>query len=169
MNNAAPQNDRAQSWAQFLLGLPTAATGTVANPGGNISQFDTAALGEFSQMYHHFFVQDDWRINDRLTVNAGLRFEINNGMREAENRNLAGYDFLTPNPIKATARANYERNPIPQLPVSEFSATGGLLFANGAVNETVTKLLPRAAAAYLFGERQVRVPGCSLMVTSPPP
>ena len=44
--------------------------------------------GEFSQTYHHFFVQDDWRVNDRLTVNAGVRFEINNGMREVENRNL---------------------------------------------------------------------------------
>ena len=43
-------NDRAQSWAQFLLGLPTAATGTVANAGGRISQFEIASPGEFSQI-----------------------------------------------------------------------------------------------------------------------
>ena len=160
--NNSPTNDRAQSWAQFLLGLPTAATGTVASAGGNISQFDTAAQGEFSQMYHHFFVQDDWRVNDRLTLNAGLRLEINNGMKEAENRNLAGYDFATPNPIEAQARANYAKNPIAQVPVSEFDVTGGLLFANGAVNETVTKLLPRAAAAYMLTERTVLRGGVGL-------
>ena len=162
LNNSAPQNDRAQSWAQFLLGLPTAATGTVASAGGNISQFDTAAQGEFSQMYHHFFVQDDWRVNDRLTVNAGVRLEINNGMTEAEDRNLAGYDFATPNPIEAQASANYANNPIPQVPVNDFHVTGGLLFANGAVNETVTKLLPRAAAAYMLTERTVLRGGVGL-------
>ena len=32
-SNSAATNDRAQSWAQFLLGLPTAATGAVATPG----------------------------------------------------------------------------------------------------------------------------------------
>jgi hypothetical protein len=162
LNNSAAQNDRAQSWAQFLLGLPTAATGTVASAGGNISQFDTAAQGEFSQMYHHFFVQDDWRVNDRLTVNAGVRLEINNGMTEADDRNLAGYDFATPNPIEAQARANYANNPIPQVPVNDFHVTGGLLFANGAVNETVTKLLPRAAAAYMLTERTVLRGGVGL-------
>ena len=162
LNNSAAQNDRAQSFAQFLLGLPTAATGTVANPGGNISQFDTAAQGEFTQRSHHFFVQDDWRVNDRLTVNAGLRLEINNGMREAENRNLGGYDYVTANPIEAQAQAAYAKNPIPQIPVADFRVTGGLLFADGPVNETVTKWLPRAAAAYMLGEKTVLRGGVGL-------
>lgn len=154
-NNSAPTNDRAQAWAQFLLGLPTAATGRVANPGGNISQFDIASPGEFSQMYHGLFVQDDWRVTDRLTVNAGVRLEINGGMREAENRNLAGFDFVTPNPIEAAARARYAAKPIPQVPVDQFRVLGGLQFADGAVNNTVTKFLPRGAFAYMLDPKTV--------------
>ena len=88
-SNSAATNDRAQSWAQFLLGLPTAATGTVATPGTSSSQFEIASPGEFSQMYHGLFVQDDWRVNRRLTVNLGLRLEINRGCPKRENRNLA--------------------------------------------------------------------------------
>jgi hypothetical protein len=162
LNNSAPQNDRAQSWAQFLLGLPTAATGTVANAGGNISQFDIASPGEFSQMYHGLFAQDDWRVSDRLTVNLGLRLEVNNGMRESENRNLAGFDFETPNPIQAAAVAAYANNPIPQLPVSAFRVIGGLRFADGAVNKTVTKLLPRGAIVYMLDPKTVLRGGVGL-------
>ena len=162
LNNSAPTNDRAQAWAQFLLGLPTAATGTVANPGGNISQFDIASPGEFSQMYHGLFVQDDWRVTNRLTVNAGLRLEINSGMREAENRNLAGFDFETPNPIEAAARARYAANPIPQVPVDQFRVLGGLQFADGAVNDTVAKFLPRGAFAYQLDDRTVLRGGVGL-------
>ena len=154
-NNSAATNDRGQVWAQFLLGLPTALTGAVATPGTTSSQFEIASLGSFTQTYHGLFFQDDWRVSERLTVNAGLRFEINTGMSEAENRNLAGYDFVTPNPIEPAAKAAYAANPIPQIPVSDFKATGGLLFASGPVNKTTTKVLPRGAAAYMINDRTV--------------
>ncbi len=107
-------------------------------------------------------MQDDWRVNDKLTINAGLRLEINNGMKESENRNLGGFDFVTSNPIEAQARANYAQNPIAQIPASDFRVLGGLLFADGAVNETVTKFLPRAAAAYMLDEKTVLRGGVGL-------
>jgi hypothetical protein len=154
-NNSAGTNDRGQSWAQFLLGLPTAATGAVATPGTVSSQFEIASPGEFSQGYHGLFAQDDWRLTSRLTVNLGLRLEINTGMKESENRNLAGFDTTTPNPIEPAAQAAYARNPIPEIPVSSFRVPGGLLFADGPVNTTVTKLLPRAALSYLLDQRTV--------------
>lgn len=153
--NSASLNDRAQSFAQFLLGLPTAATGAVAAPGTQSSQFEIATDGNFTQKYHGLFVQDDWRIGPKLTINAGLRLEINSGMSEAENRNLAGFDFTTPNPIEAAARAAYAVNPIPQIGVSDFKVTGGLRFADGPVNKTTTKVLPRLAGAYTIDERTV--------------
>src|SRR5262245_50981130 len=162
LNNSAPLNDRAQSWAQFLLGLPTATTGVVATPGTTSSQFEISSPGEFTQVYHHFFVQDDWRVNRRLTANLGLRFEINSGMSENENRNLAGLDTSSSNPIEAAALAAYALNPIAELPVSQFHVRGGLLFADGPVNRTASKVLPRAAAAYLIDDRTVLRGGVGL-------
>jgi hypothetical protein len=154
-NNSAPTNDRAQSWAQFLLGLPTVSSGAVAAPGTLSSQFEIAAPGEFRQSYHGVFVQDDWHVNSKLTLNLGFRLEINPGMREAGNRNLAGFDTTVSNPIEAAAIAAYARNPIPEIPVGSFHVPGGLLFENGATYKTLFKPLPRAAAAYLIGERTV--------------
>src|SRR6185295_18649306 len=111
-NNSAALNDRGQSWAQFLLGLPTVASGNVATAATASSQFETAAPGEFSQWYHGLFVQDDWRVGPKLTVNLGLRLEVNPGLTEAENRNLAGFDTTVSTPIEAQALAAYARAPI---------------------------------------------------------
>jgi hypothetical protein len=161
-SNSAATNDPVQTFAQFLLGLPTAVTGGVALPGTTSSQFEIPALGKFSQTTHGFFIQDEWQMSRRLTLYGGVRLEINGGLNESEDRNLAGYDFVTANPVEAQARAVYAANPIPELPVSSFKATGGLLFADGAVNETMTKLLPRVAFSQLLTERTVLRGGVGL-------
>ena len=161
-SNSAPLNDRAQSWAQFLLGLPTVASGNVATPGTASSQFEIASPGEFRQQYHDLFVQDDWRVNARLTLNLGLRLEINPGMSEVENRNLARFDMSVSNPIEATAQAAYARSPIPEIPVGSFKAPGGLVFEDGATHNTLVKALPRGAVSYLLNDRTVVRAGLGL-------
>ena len=73
-------------------------------------------------MYHGVFVQDDWKVSDRLTVNLGLRYEYEGSTTEADNRNVNGFDPNASLAITAAAKAAYAANPIAQLPASAFNA-----------------------------------------------
>ena len=107
-----------QGLASMLFGLPT---------GGSLSvNASRAEQSTFSAL----FIHDDWKVTRRLTVNIGLRYEYEAPATERFDRSIRGFDFQTPNPIEAQARANYAaRAPIPELPVSSFRTLGGLLFA----------------------------------------
>lgn len=153
-NNSAPTNDVAQTWAQFLLGLPTTGTNTVAGT-NTASQLEIAANSDYRQTSHGVFLQDDWRVNKKLTLNLGVRVEVEQALREAQNRNLAGFDAAAASPIEAAASAAYGRNPIPELPASQFRVKGGVLFEDGPIYNRLVKPLPRAALSYLLGERTV--------------
>jgi len=154
-NNSAATNVLAQSWAQFLLGLPTTGTNTVASAGSTASQFEIAANADYKQVSHSFFAQDDWRINDRLTINGGVRLELHQAMTESEDRNLGGFDQSMTSPIAAAAIAKYTANPIPEIAVNAFHVNGGLQFADGAIYDDLFKVLPRIAASWLLDDRTV--------------
>jgi hypothetical protein len=162
LNNSAPLNDRAQSWAQFMLGLPGVGGGSVATLGTASSQFEFSAPGSFRQWFHGLFLQDDWRVNSKLTVNVGVRVEVNLGMTEAQNRNLAGFDTTVANPIQAAAQVAYAKSPIAEIPASSFKVPGGLLFENGSTYNPLTKALPRGAFEYLINDRTVIHAGAGL-------
>ncbi|HEY6987416.1 MAG TPA: carboxypeptidase regulatory-like domain-containing protein [Bryobacteraceae bacterium] len=51
--------------------------------------------------YLGFFVQDDWRVTDRLTINAGLRWEVEYPRKEADNK-MNSFDPLAINPVSGT-------------------------------------------------------------------
>jgi hypothetical protein len=161
-NNSAPVNNVAQSFAQFLLGLPTTGTNTVANSSSTSSQFEIAANADYSQTSHGLFVQDDWRVDKKLTVNLGLRLELEKGLTESEDRNLAGFDATASSPIETAALAAYAAHPIPEIPVGQFQVKGGVLFADGPVYETLFKPLPRGNLSYLIDEKTVVRAGAGL-------
>jgi hypothetical protein len=52
-----------------------------------------------SYKYYGFFVQDDWKINDKLAINAGLRWDDELSPTERHNRLLAGICLTCSNPI----------------------------------------------------------------------
>ena len=106
-----------QGLAALLLGLPT---------GGYIDR--NPSYAERSN-YLGLFLHDDWKITRTLTLNLGLRWELETGVKERYNRTNRGFDFAAVNPVDGPARANYARNPIPEVPVDRFRALGGLLFA----------------------------------------
>lgn len=69
--------------ADVLLGLPTV---TLRADNDNPQALRTTAL--------NLFVQDDWRPTDRLTINAGLRYELNTPPVDAADR-MAIFDPAT--------------------------------------------------------------------------
>ncbi len=95
-------------------------------PGGSLST--TASYAE-QDVYNALYVQDDWKLNRKLTVTLGLRMEHESPITERFNRSVSQFDGVTSNPIEAQAKANYARNPIPELSPANFNVKGGVLFA----------------------------------------
>jgi hypothetical protein len=70
-----------QAIADLLLGLPSSASATI-----NAKKID-----QFLH-YQALYVQDDVRISNKLTANAGLRYEYEPGQAESSNQYNVGFD-----------------------------------------------------------------------------
>ena len=73
--SSAPGLADGNAFADFLLGYPSS-----AQVGIGRGETDGRAL------WTHFYAQDDWRASNKLSVNLGLRYEINSQMVETGNR-----------------------------------------------------------------------------------
>ncbi|SNT44105.1 Carboxypeptidase regulatory-like domain-containing protein [Granulicella rosea] len=104
--------------AAFLLGLPTTAS------------YDVNAKEVAQNKYLAAFLQDDWRVSNKLTLNMGLRFDQDFSPYERDNRIVNGFAATTANPIAAAAQTAYAAHPIALLPAANFAVNGGLTFAN---------------------------------------
>jgi hypothetical protein len=148
-NSAAAPGSLGQSFASFLLGVPS--SGLIAGP----SSYD-----ERSSTWG-FFVQDDWKVGANLTVNLGVRYEFETPLFETNNRSVRGFDFDAEQPLAAAARAAYALNPTPEVPPGAFDVNGGLLFAgvngqpSGLYTTPKSNVMPRLGFAYQLGERTV--------------
>ena len=131
-----------QDFASFLLGLPTG--GTMSRP---------AAYRERSGVLS-FYAHDDWRVRRTLTLNLGVRWEIEQPLTEAKNHYVSGFDFNTLLPIAATVQATYARNPIAEIPPDRFAVRGGLLYPDTggpkqAWEQNLGNVMPRVGFAWL--------------------
>lgn len=121
----ASQPDLGFDFASFLLGT------------GNFSFEHVEALST----YHHYagaYAQDDWKVTKNLTLNLGIRWEVETGTGEAHNR----LSYFDPN----------AKNPIPNGP------KGAILFT-GSGNASTLRAAnwlnfgPRVGAAYRLGSK----------------
>jgi len=118
-------------------------------PNGSMSRSGNYAEQD---QYLGLFVQDDFKVTRKLTLNLGLRVDHESPISERYNRSVSQFDPTSANPIEAKAIANYAKSPIPELPLSQFKVKGGVTFAGVGGN-------PRA---YWSGQALVWTPRLGL-------
>jgi Carboxypeptidase regulatory-like domain/TonB-dependent Receptor Plug Domain len=93
---------------------------------------DTYQLNNFvnvhlNQRMHYFYFQDDIRVSSRLTVNAGLRYELVTPQWESSNR-LSNYDPGSQSLIRATPGSLYSRALV-NMPMLNFAPRVGVAYS----------------------------------------
>jgi trimeric autotransporter adhesin len=120
------------SIADLLLGLPFS---------GSITR--TQKFYNYIR-YYSGYGQDDFRVNSSLTLNLGLRYEYETGLKERDNNMVVGFDRTAPSPL-ASAKAG---------------TAGGLIFAGGNGKDqccdlSKLKFAPRFGFAYSVNNKTV--------------
>jgi hypothetical protein len=142
--------------AAFELGLPTSAS------------LDDQSPATYTNYFVGAFGQDTWRLG-RLTLNAGLRFEYENGIREAADRMIVGFDPAARLSITDIAQSAYLASGLrnqANMP-SAISVLGGPIFATtpGQTGESwagQALWMPRLSAAVRLGDRTIAKGGYGL-------
>ena len=148
-NSTSAPGELGQSFASFLLGLPGG--GSIVVPASYDERSTTWGL----------FVQDDWRIGSKLTVNLGVRYEFETPLTEVDNRTIRGFAGDAVQPMEAAARAAYARNPTAEIAVDQFRVRGGLTFPGvdgepeGLYETPKDNIMPRVGFAYQWNDKTV--------------
>jgi hypothetical protein len=120
------------SIASFLLGTPSSGSSGYT------------LLGIYKYAYYAPWIQDDWRVSKRLTLNLGFRWDFNTPPTERFNRMDRGFDSSVVSPV----------NPL-------VNVTGGLRFAGvkgqprRAADTYMHAVQPRVGFAYRISEKLV--------------
>ena len=137
-NAANPQTGA--GFASFLLGT------------GSTGGFPLNTAPAYSQTYHGWYLQDEWKISPKLTATLGLRYDIQGPPTERHNQ-LSNFNFTGENPIQSAVAANNGG-------VSPVTTPGYLVFLDTSHKSTLydttyNNFAPRASLAYRISDKLV--------------
>ena len=116
------------SIASLLLGFPASGSATKSIP------------IEDHVHYNGFFVHDDFRLNTRVTLNFGLRYEYEGGLTSDLNSLVVGFDQAAVNPIQTQVRGLTTNG------VIEYAGQNG--YGTFATHPSKAKFSPRVGFAW---------------------
>jgi len=170
LHDNSTNNQLGQGLTDFLVGQPTT------------TAIDRNANRSNQGLYHALFIQDDWKLTPKLTLNLGLRWEYEGATTERLNRNVRGFDLNTPLPIQGAVQAAFNKAfpkgfqpfqayvlanptaPIPAAllslpPITNLPVRGGYTFASpadrGFWNPSWLNFQPRFGVAYALDQHTV--------------
>jgi hypothetical protein len=133
--------------ATYMLGLPSS------------GQVGVGAFQALQTNYYEYYFQDDFRLNSRLTLNVGLRWEYQGGTTERYNKILRAFNGDYTPSYASAAQAAYAQNP--NVNLASLNVKGGPLFAgiNGQsrsyLDPEYDNWAPRVGLAYKATQRMV--------------
>lgn len=165
-NTCSSNTPNGSSLASLYLGYPS---------GGGIDWF--APIMEGYPVYAGYF-QDNWRVNHRLTLNLGIRYDVQRGVRERFNQLARGLCLKCVSPL--TNDPTYQTNVANGANVAAWTAAGidpsslhtvygGVEFAGAygqprdAYNDDWSDVGPRFGFAYTLGSKTVVRGGYGIM------
>lgn len=146
-------NAQGNAFASYLIGYPRSQNITLA----------AVPDLHYNASYSGLYVQDDWRMNDRFTLNIGLRYDYERPVSERDNLIVDGFDYTSQSPLAlqcagcaaAAARPDIAGNR-PDGGAALANMKGGVVFADGPVyNGDKDNFGPRVGATYQLTERML--------------
>ncbi|MBL8240848.1 MAG: TonB-dependent receptor [Bryobacterales bacterium] len=132
-------NFSGDSFGDFLLGFPLSAQGGL----GSIGDFGGVAKYAIGTRYQAF-VQDDYKLTDRLTLNLGIRYEVFQNWRGR----LANFDLATNRQLLAGQNFYYQ-------PGTGLVQTSAPALPQRPIVTDKNNFMPRVGLAYRMGQKTV--------------
>lgn len=163
-NDTTVVSGTGSTYASYLLGQVTSA-----------SQLVTSGTALRKMMYAGY-IQDDWRVSPRLTINAGLRYGMQTQAVEKHN-GIENFDITKPNPTNSIFKGlveyantnGYGRNFVKEN-FGDFGPRLGFAYALDANNRTMLRgglaIYYASTASYNYDESSGNPAGYTSMTTS---